>query len=376
MVVTGHTSGSAPDPADPGAAAAGRGARSVSIRDVAAAAGVSYQTVSRVINSHPSVRESTREHVLATIDDLGFRPNRAARALAGGPVQSVTVLTPNTTLYGYMAALQGIEEAARATGFAVGVRVVESTAPEEVSDAVARAIEPGGALIVIAYDEAGTAALAAVPAEAPMVAMVEAPAGDEGHGKPWVWLDDRRAALEATRYLLGLGHRTVHYLAIPSSTHTSQRQAGWRTALEEAGAMVPGPVQCGWTPQSGYQAGQALAVDPDVTAVLCGNDDLALGLMRAMQEAGRAIPADISVVGFDDTPVAGFLTPSLTTVRMDFAELGRASFALLQALLEPETAVPPAPWPAPELIIRESAGPPHLPRGSCGTRAAGTQCTP
>ena len=170
--------------------------------------------------------------------------------------------------------------------------MVESTAPEEVSDAVARAIEPGGALIVIAYDEAGTAALAAVPAEVPMVAMVEAPAGDEGYGKPWVWLDDRRAALEATRYLLGLGHRTVHYLAIPSSTHTSQRQAGWRTALEEAGAPVPDPVQCGWTPQSGYQAGQALAADPDVTAVLCGNDDLALGLMRAMQEAGRAIPAE------------------------------------------------------------------------------------
>ena len=100
MVVTGHTSGPAPDRADPGAAAAARGARSVSIRDVAAAAGVSYQTVSRVINSHPSVRESTRELVLATIDDLGFRPNRAARALRGGPVQSVTVLTPNTTLYG------------------------------------------------------------------------------------------------------------------------------------------------------------------------------------------------------------------------------------------------------------------------------------
>lgn len=364
MVVTGHTSGSAPDPAAPGAAAAGRGSRSVSIRDVAAAAGVSYQTVSRVINSHPSVRESTRELVLATIDDLGFRPNRAARALAGGPVQSVTVLTPNTTLYGHRSALQGIEEAARAAGFAVGVRIVESTAPEEVSDAVARAIEPSGALIVIAYDEAGTAALAAVPAEVPMVAMVETPAGHEGQGKPWVWLDDRRAAVKATRYLLGLGHRTVHYLAIPSSTHTSQRQAGWRTALEEAGATVPGPVQCGWTPQSGYQAGQALAADPDVTAVLCGNDDLALGLMRAMREAGRAIPAEVSVVGFDDTPVAGFLTPPLTTVRMDFAELGRASFALLQALLEPETAVPPAPWPEPELIIRESAGPPHLPRGS------------
>jgi DNA-binding LacI/PurR family transcriptional regulator len=338
----------------------------VSIRDVAAAAGVSYQTVSRVINGHPSVKESTRELVLATIEALGFRPNRAARALAGGPVQSVTVLTPNTILYGHRSALQGIEEAARAKGFAVGVRIVESTAPEEVSDAVARAVEPGGALIVIAYDEAGTAALAAVPDQTPMVAMVETPAGDEGSGKPWVWLDDRRAALQATRYLLGLGHRTVHYLAIPSSTHISQRQAGWRTALEEAGAVVPVPVQCGWTPRSAYQAGQVLAADPEVTAVLCGNDDLALGLMRAMQEAGRAIPAEVSVVGFDDTPVAEFLTPSLTTVRMDFAELGRASFGLLLALLDPETAVSPAPWPAPELIIRESAGPPHLPRGSAG----------
>ena len=229
---------------------------------------------------------------------------------------------------------------------------------------MARAIEPSGALIVIAYDEAGTAALAAVPPEVPMVAMVETPAGDEGHGKPWVWLDDRRAALEATRYLLGLGHPTVHYLAIPSSTHTSQRQAGWRSALEEAGAPVPEPVQCGWTPQSGCQAAQPPPI-PDVTAVLCGNDDLALGLMRAMQEAGRAIPADVSVVGFDDTPVAGFLTPSLTTVRMDFAELGRASFALLQALLfEPEPPCLRHLARQPELIIRESAGPPRLPRGS------------
>jgi DNA-binding LacI/PurR family transcriptional regulator len=381
MVVTGHTSGATPDATpdptpDLAGGAAGRGSRSVSIRDVAAAAGVSYQTVSRVINGHPSVRESTRELVLATIDDLGFRPNRAARALAGGPVQSVTVLTPNTTLYGHRSALQGIEEAARAAGFAVGVRIIESTDPEEVSDAVARAVEPSGALIIIAYDETGTAALAAVPPEVPMVAMVETPAGDEGQGKPWVWLDDRRAALKATRYLLGLGHRTVHYLAIPSSTHTSQRQTGWRSALEEAAAPVPEPIQCGWTPHSGYRAGQALAADPAVTAVLCGNDDLALGLTRAMLEAGRAIPAQVSVVGFDDTPAAGFLTPSLTTMRMDFAELGRASFALLQALLDPETAMPPAPWPEPELIIRESAGPPHLPRGSCGTRAAGTRCTP
>jgi DNA-binding LacI/PurR family transcriptional regulator len=374
MDVTGATSGPAEPPAG---GAPGQGGRPASILNVAAAAGVSYQTVSRVINGHPNVRPATRELVLAAIEELGFRPNRAARVLRGGPARSVTVLTPNTSLYGYQAALQGIEEAARAAGFAVGVRVVESAAPAEVADAVARAVEPGGALIVIAYDEAGTQALAAVPPEIPMAALVETPAGHDGQGRPWVWLDDRKAAGLATRYLLSLGHRTVHYLAIPSSTRTSQRQAGWRAALAEAGAAGPDPLPCGWSPRSGYAAGQALAADPAVTAVLCGNDDLALGLMRAMHEAGRVIPDQVSVVGFDDIPVAEFLTPALTTVRLDFAELGRSCFTLLQALLAPGSTPgrPPLrrpPTPEPELIVRESAGPPPLPRGSGTTRAAGT----
>jgi DNA-binding LacI/PurR family transcriptional regulator len=379
MVVTGHTSGDQPEQVDQRVNEqvdqrvneqdqrvdeqvdeSGGALRSVSIRDVAAAAGVSYQTVSRVINGHPSVRPSTRDLVRATIESLGFRPNRAARALAGGPVQSVTVLTPDTSLYGSSAALKGIEEAARAAGFAVGIRVVESAEPAEVSDAVTRAIEPGGALIVIAYHKAGTMTLPAVPPRIPMAALVETPTGDEGAGKPWVWLDDRKAALDATRYLLSLGHRTVHYVSIPYSNPVSQRMEGWRAALQTAGAPVPEPVSAGWSPRSGYLAGQHLAADPDVTAVLCGNDDLALGVMRAMNQAGRAIPERVSVVGFDDTPSAEFLTPPLTTVRMDFTGLGRACFALLQGLVDPRTA-PPAGKPAsprPELIVRESAGPP------------------
>jgi len=372
MAVTSVTSGPAPSPGG-GGAAAGRGQRPVSILDVAAAAGVSYQTVSRVINGHPSVRPSTRQHVQATVENLGFRPNRAARVLRGRHAGSVTVLTPNTTLYGYQAGLQGIEEAARAAGFAVGVRVVESTVRAEIADAVTRAVEPGGSLIVIAYDRAGTMALRAVPTDVPMAAMVETPAGgNTGRKRPWVWLDDRRAAIQATRYLLSLGHQTVHYLALPSSTRTSQRQVGWHEALAEAGAPVPAPLPGGWTPRSGYEAGQVLAADPGVTAVLCGNDDLALGVMRAMHATGRAIPEDVSVVGFDDTPVAEFLTPPLTTVRMDFAELGRACFALLLALMEHKDALPHTRRPEPELIVRESAGPPPLPRGSSPTRAAAT----
>jgi DNA-binding LacI/PurR family transcriptional regulator len=332
----------------------------VSIRHVAAAAGVSYQTVSRVINGHPSVRPSTRETVLAAIESLGFRPNRAARALAGGPVESVTVLTGNTALHGYSAGLQGIEEAARLAGYAVGVRMIESAAPWEVEDAVRRAVEPGGGLIVIAYDRAGTMAMDAVPADVPVVAMVEAPSEGDVEGRPSVWVDDRKAARQATRLLLDLGHRTVRYVSIPSSTDSpSQRMAGWRAELEAAGAPVVEPLAAGWDPRSGYVVGQVLAADDDVSAVLCGNDDIAFGVMRALREAGRRVPDDVSVVGFDDIPLAGFFTPALTTVRLDFTELGRVAFGLLRGLADPRTATGDRPrGPEPELIVRESAGPP------------------
>jgi len=352
MNVTGHTSGDVT--AAPRIHGGTRG-RPVSIRDVAAAAGVSYQTVSRVINGHPSVRPSTREVVLTAIDQLGFRPNRAARALAGGPVQSVTVLTDNTTLYGRSESLRGIEEAARAAGFTVGIRVVETEDSAEIKDAISRATEPRSALIVIAHDRVGTLALTEVPDEVPMVALVVTPAGTEGHGKPWVWIDDRQAAFDATRYLLDLGHQTVYYAATPSSP---QRLDGWRSALLAGDAPVPDPIPCGWTPESGYLVGRELAARPEVTAILCGNDDLAIGVSRALREKGRAIPAEVSVIGFDDIPIAEFLTPALTTVRQDFAQLGRVAFAMLRSLIDPEASVSPLPRPEPRLIVRESAGAP------------------
>jgi DNA-binding LacI/PurR family transcriptional regulator len=331
--------------------------RPASIRDVARAAGVSYQTVSRVINGHPSVKPSTRARVLSSIEELGFRPNRAARALAMGQTKTVTVLMGNTTLYGFAMTLQGIEEAARTAGFSVGICVLDSDEPAAVAATVDRAVDPvGGAVIVIAWDRAGVLALDSMPEGIPLAAVVDASEAGSPRPFPCVWLDDRAAAAEATRYLLSLGHETVHYVSIPNSTaieKTSERTAGWRDALVSAGVTVPEPVQAGWTPYSGYEAGRELAGDDAVTAVLCGNDDLAMGVMHAMREAGRDVPETVSVVGFDDMPQSAFYAPPLTTTRQDFAGLGRKCFELL----DPAAAASPPYVRKPELIIRQSAGP-------------------
>jgi DNA-binding LacI/PurR family transcriptional regulator len=355
--VTGHT----PSPVGSAAPPAERWA-SASIRDVARAAQVSHQTVSRVINGSPNVKPATRKAVMEAIDQLGFRPNRAARALAGGPVQSVTVLMSNTRLYGPASALEGIEEATRAAGFSLGVRVVESGTPEAVRDAVERAVEPSGSLIIIAYDQPGIAALRVAPPDVPMAAIVETPSGGKITGRPWVWIDDRRAAKEATRHLLSLGHETVHYVSIPPANGSSPRAMGWQAALLEAGVRVPPPVQSGWGPRSGYEAGQVLARDLRVTAVLCGNDELAFGVARAMNEAGRSVPASVSIVGFDDSPAAAFYSPALTTVRLDFRALGGACFAKLLAILGRDPGTANAKGPTARLVVRESSGPPASPR--------------
>ncbi|WP_225859231.1 LacI family DNA-binding transcriptional regulator [Streptomyces albicerus] len=326
------------------------------IRDVARAAGVSYQTVSRVINGNERVADATRERVMTAIGELGYRPNQAARELAGKAVRSLTVLTSDTSLYGNASALRGIEEAARTAGFAVSISVLARNAAPDADELRARLVRPGEPVIVIAFDAAGVRALELLPPEVPVAAVVERPPGVDP-GPRHVWLDDRLAAARATRHLLGLGHRTVHHLALPSSTaRTAQRTEGWRDALREAGVAEPEPVEGGWTPRSGHLAARSLLERADVTAVLCGNDDVALGVLRAARETGRAVPRDLSVVGFDDMPASAYLAPALTTVRLDFEGLGRTAFGLLRRLLDP-SAPAQEPCAEPELIVRESSGP-------------------
>jgi DNA-binding LacI/PurR family transcriptional regulator len=329
-----------------------------SIRDVAAAAGVSYQTVSRVLNDSPRVRAETRRQVLETIERLGYRPNRAARTLGLGRARAVTVVTSNTTLYGYASTLQGIEEAAREEGLAVGVRVIESIRSADVRQAVEYVSDPtAGGVVVVAFDAEGAEVLRQLPDDVPAVAAIE-PGVLPDTDRTMICLDERVAAADATRHLLSLGHRTVHHVAIPSESGTRGREAGWRQALTDAGSEIPQVIAAGWDAPSAYQAGRVLAADSAVTAILCGNDDTAMAVRRALYDLGRDVPGEVSIIGFDDVPGSAYWTPALTTVRMDFGSLGRACLAAVLAELDSH----PQPEPAlvlPRLVIRESTAPPQ-----------------
>lgn len=327
------------------------------IADVARVAGVSVPTVSRVLTGSTPVSPERRERVMRAIQELGYRPNGAARALVQGRQPIIAVFAGNTTRYGYARTIQGIEETARAAGFIVVITVIETDDPKVVDTGVDLVLsQPVAGAIVLEFDPAGGAALDAMPASLPVVAA----AGSSRRAVvPHAFMDDRTAAKEATQYLLGLGHATVHHVAIPPSGEPSGRSVGWREALDEAGIPVPKLLQAGWEPISGYRIGRELALSDDVTAVLCGNDELAIGVLRALAEAGLSVPDDVSVVGFDGQPFAELWSPPLTTVEQDFVGLGRQAFGLLKDLLD-GLPVPPSVSSSPRLVVRGSTAPPRV----------------
>ncbi|SMH49040.1 transcriptional regulator, LacI family [Rathayibacter oskolensis] len=327
------------------------------LADVAAQAGVSLSTVSRVITGRTPVSSRTRERVEKAIAELSYRPNAAAQALVSGRSSVVSVIAKNTLRWGYAATLQGIEEAARAAGYVVMITVVESADPADLERAVdSVATRSIAGAVVIDFDAVGSQTLAALPRSVPVVAS--AGAVKQGEDLPHAYLDDFEGGRRATEYLLSLGHQTVHHVAIPSTRERSGREWGWRQALEEAGAPVPAVVSADYDPSSGYRA--AKLVPAGATAILCGNDEVAIGVIRELTERGVRVPADVSVMGFDDQSFAAMWSPALSTVRQDFSDLGRRTFALLQEWIE--TGVRPRDSIATaEIVIRESTAPPPAP---------------
>jgi DNA-binding LacI/PurR family transcriptional regulator len=336
--------------------------RSAVMSDVAQLAGVSHQTVSRVLHDSPAVRPQTRERVLAAMKELDYRPNSAARALVTGRTRTLGVISFDTTLYGPASAILGIERAAHDAGYFIIIVSLRSLTHESVHGALDRLRDRGvDGIVVIAPQETAADALRDLP---PGITVVAAEAGP-GDAIPVAEVDQFAGARLATQHLLDLGHATVHHIAGPTDfLEAQQRVHGWRATLRDAGVTPPEPLVGDWSAASGYELGHQLLQHDDVTAVFAANDPMALGLLRAVNERGRSAPQDISVVGFDDVPEAAFFSPPLTSVRQDFDEIGRRSLGLLLDRMANAQGTnngdgtPHGVVVDPELIVRQSTAAP------------------
>lgn len=346
-------------------AGAGQARRLPGMNDVARLAGVSQKTVSRVINNERYVSDHIRERVLQAARDLGYRRNTAARALITGRFDRIGVVSLGTALYGPASLLIALERATRAAGLSCMVANTLEGQPGSISQAVDWLLQQGvdGVVLSEPIDEGEELHL---DPGVPVLTFGHMRGVSSGTHLVFTGNDGISAGRAATEHLLGLGHRTVWHVAGPAHWWVARgRQEGWRQALQAAGAEVP-PVLAGdWSPASGHQAGTTLASEPDVTAVFVANDEMAIGVIRALAEAGRAVPDDVSVVGFDDIPAAPYVSPPLTTIRQDFEALATRGLDMLFQAIDGV----PAPVerdvsdnPPLRLVVRESTAPPSSSR--------------
>ncbi|WVK80555.1 LacI family DNA-binding transcriptional regulator [Dactylosporangium sp. AC04546] len=333
----------------------GRRKQRVSMADVAKLAGVSSQTVSRVSNGHPSVVEETRELVLAAMRELGYRPNSAARALRYGQFNTIGVILFSLSSTGNSRTVEAIATHAAAEGYAITLIPVGAPTQDNVLGAFTRMGELAvdGVIVIIEVHLLDASTVALPPGV--HVVVVDSDAGDR---YPVVDTDQADGARQAVRHLLDLGHRTVWHVAGPAESFAAERRAkAWREALEAAACPLP-PIERGdWSAESGYRAGLRLADRPDCTAIFAANDQMALGVLRALHERGRIVPTDISVVGFDDIPDAASYLPPLTTVHQDFAEVGRRCVQALLRQIRNEPAGPGTDLVPTHLVVRGSTTP-------------------
>lgn len=323
--------------------------------DVARLAGVSHQTVSRVINEAPSIRRETRERVLDAIQRLGYRPNTAARALVRGRSGMIGIIGTARTLFGPTSIHRSVEDAARAAGyFATSVSLSEVTV-RALSDATEHLMRVGveGVVMIAGNDEA-LEVVRMTRSGVPFV-VVE---GDLSRASVTVGVDQVLGARLATEHLLDLGHRAIVHVSGPLNwAEARARLEGWRRAMSAAGLRPSEPVLGDWRAPSGYAAGLRICEMPETTAVFAANDQMAIGVLRALHECGRRVPQDISIVGFDDVPEAAYLIPPLTTIQQDFDAVGRRAITAVTQAID-DTGPQPLPLVVPKLVVRQSTAPP------------------
>ena len=329
--------------------------RSPSMTQVAERAGVSHQTVSRVLNDASLVKEETRLRVLAAIEELGYRRNFAARLLATNRSRRIGMVTAHLALHGPSMIALAVQDAGQDQGYDVSLVGLPEFSFEALQNAVDRLSDQAVEAVVVAVPHKDAVEMTRSLQLGIPIVMVQGVAA----GQPLTaGIDQEAGARKAVDHLLDLGHRRVAHVSGPSEwIEADQRAAGWRAAHEERG-LLPGPQIVGdWSSASGHRAGLRIAQDPDVTAVFAANDFMAVGVLHALHQSGRRVPEDVSVVGFDDVPQAEFYWPALTTVAQDFSELGRRALSVALAAVRGDDGTT-VDLIEPHLLIRSSTAPP------------------
>jgi LacI family transcriptional regulator len=300
------------------------------INDVARMAGVSPMTVSRVMNNAPGVRASTREAVLSAVAALGYTPNAAARSLASAGAGRVGLLYSNPSA-GYLTEfLLGALEGAHKAGAQLLIEKCEVD-PESERRAIARLAASGvkGVLLPPPHGESW-AALAELQAHG--LEAVAVAAGRFRSGAASIRIDDMAAAAEMTRYLLELGHRRIGFIKGASNqTASAERLIGFETEMRAATPAAEGLIEAGdFTYRSGFEAAERLlSATKRPTAIFASNDEMAAAAIAAAHRRGLNVPAELTIVGFDDTQIATTLWPALTTIRQPIADMAEAAIGQL-----------------------------------------------
>lgn len=325
--------------------------------DVADVAGVSYQTVSRVLNELPDVAPDTRTRVLAAVEQLGYRRNMAARALKTDRTTTIGIVTDRSPRLGPVGTLLALEGAARDQGYNCRVATVDEPYGDSIPAAIAGMEEVGAdGIIVIAPRLSFAKAVREVTHRVPLE-MIAAGAAS-GPGVFTYSENQELGARMATRHLLGLGHTEVAHLGGSMDWFDARvRRRGWEAEMRDFG-LEPGPYFEGdWSPGWAYRTGLRLVAEGLPTAIFAASDHTALGLYRAFAESRVNVPDDVSIVGFDDIEGADYFHPPLTTIRQDFPALARRSIdLLLRAMDGRDVDLTPIP---PVLKVRQSTSAPR-----------------
>jgi LacI family transcriptional regulator len=302
------------------------------IRDVAERAGVSVATVSRVLNGKEVVREETLRQVLDAARALHYVPNVAARSLSNRRSQTIGVVLPDVHGEFFSELIRGIDVAARNERYHVLVSGSHSDAGETLEVLAAMRGRVDGLVLMapMAPDVALAALHESLPSGLPLVLL-----SSSADGRDAIAIDNYGGAREMVRHLGGLGHRRIAFIQGPArNADAEERLRGFRDGLGELGA-APADLRRlelagDFTEESGHAAARAaLTLKPRPTALFAANDSMAVGALAALAEAGVEVPREMSVTGFDDIPIARYVAPPLTTIRVDIADLGRRAFALL-----------------------------------------------